>query len=147
VEKSREQTHKDRSFHLTLVRGFGYTIDDQVQSKPSTIEQGAIMSVEITLTSANFQKEVLESAIPVLVDFWAEWCMPCRMIAPSIAQIAQAYEGKVKVGKVNVDDEGDIASQYGIISIPTLLYFKDGQMIKQKVGALPKHEIENFIKA
>jgi thioredoxin 1 len=69
------------------------------------------------------------------------------MIAPSIAQIAQAYEGKVKVGKVNVDDEGDIASQYGIISIPTLLYFKDGQMIKQKVGALPKHEIENFIKA
>ncbi len=105
------------------------------------------MSVEVTLTSANFQKEVLESAIPVLVDFWAEWCMPCRMIAPSIAQIAQAYEGKVKVGKVNVDDEGDIASQYGIISIPTLLYFKDGQMIKQKVGALPKHEIENFIKA
>jgi thioredoxin 1 len=67
--------------------------------------------------------------------------------SPSIAQIAEAYKGKVKVGKVNVDDEGDIASQYGIISIPTLLYFKDGQMIKQKVGALPKHEIENFIKA
>ncbi len=105
------------------------------------------MSVEVTLTSANFQKEVLESTIPVLVDFWAEWCMPCRMIAPSIAQIAEAYKGKVKVGKVNVDDQGDIASQYGIISIPTLLYFKDGQMIKQKVGALPKHEIENFIKA
>lgn len=105
------------------------------------------MSVEVTLTSANFQKEVLESTIPVLVDFWAKWCMPCRMIAPSIAQIAEAYKGKVKVGKVNVDDEGDIASQYGIISIPTLLYFKDGQMIKQKVGALPKHEIENFIKA
>ncbi len=105
------------------------------------------MSVEVTLTSANFQKEVLESSIPVLVDFWAEWCMPCRMIAPSIAQVAEAYKGKVKVGKVNVDDEGDIASQYGIISIPTLLYFKDGQMIKQKVGALPKHEIENFIKA
>lgn len=104
------------------------------------------MSIEVTLTSANFQKEVLESTIPVLVDFWAEWCMPCRMIAPSIAQVAEAYKGKVKVGKVNVDDEGDIASQYGIISIPTLLYFKDGQMIKQKVGAVPKHEIENFIK-
>ncbi len=104
------------------------------------------MSVEVTLTSANFQKEVIESTIPVLVDFWAEWCMPCRMIAPSIAQLAEAYKGKVKVGKVNVDDEGDIASQYGIISIPTLLYFKDGQMIKQKVGAVPKHEIENFIK-
>ena len=65
------------------------------------------MSVEVTLTSENFQKEVLESTIPVLVDFWAEWCMPCRMIAPSIAQIAEAYKGKVKVGKVNVDDQGD----------------------------------------
>lgn len=105
------------------------------------------MSVEVTLTSANFQAEVLESKIPVLVDFWAEWCMPCRMIAPSIAQIAETYKDKVKVGKVNVDDEGDIASQYGIISIPTLLFFKDGQMLKQKVGALPKHEIENFIQA
>ena len=67
--------------------------------------------------------------------------------SPIHRQIAEAYSGKVKVGKVNVDDEGDIASQYGIISIPTLLYFKDGQMVKQKVGALPKHEIENFIKA
>ncbi|VBB40384.1 Thioredoxin-1 [uncultured Spirochaetota bacterium] len=105
------------------------------------------MSVEVTLTSANFQKEVLESTIPVLVDFWAEWCMPCKMIAPSVAQIAESYKDRIKVGKLNVDDQGDIASQYGIISIPTLLYFKDGQMIKQKVGALPKHEIENFIKA
>jgi len=104
------------------------------------------MSLEVTLTSANFKSEVLESKIPVLVDFWAEWCMPCRMIAPSVAQIAETYQGKVKVGKVNVDDEGDIASQYGIISIPTLLLFKDGQLAKQKVGALPKHEIENFIK-
>ncbi|PKL76971.1 MAG: thioredoxin [Candidatus Melainabacteria bacterium HGW-Melainabacteria-1] len=104
------------------------------------------MSIEVTLTAANFQAEVLDSKIPVLVDFWAEWCMPCRMIAPAIEQIAEAYAGKVKVGKVNVDDEGDIASQYGIISIPTLLLFKDGQLAKQKVGALPKHEIENFIK-
>ncbi len=104
------------------------------------------MSVEVTLTTANFQAEVLESKIPVLVDFWAEWCMPCRMIAPSIAQIAEANPGKIKVGKVNVDDEGDIASQYGIISIPTLLLFKDGQIVKQKVGALPKHELESFIK-
>lgn len=105
------------------------------------------MSAEVTLTSANFQSEVLESPIPVLVDFWAEWCMPCRMIAPSVAQIAEAYAGKIKVGKVNVDDEGDIAARYGIISIPTLLFFKDGQLAKQKVGAIPKQEIENFIKA
>lgn len=104
------------------------------------------MSAEVTFTTANFKAEVLDSNIPVLVDFWAEWCMPCRMIAPSVAQIAEAYAGKVKVGKVNVDDEGDIAAQYGIISIPTLLVFKDGQLAKQKVGAAPKHEIENLLK-
>jgi len=104
------------------------------------------MSSEITLTAANFKSEVLDSNIPVLVDFWAEWCMPCRMIAPSIAQIAETYTGKIKVGKVNVDDESDIASQYGIISIPTLLIFKDGQLAKQKVGAIPKHEIESLLK-
>ncbi len=104
------------------------------------------MSAEVTFTTANFKAEVLDSNIPVLVDFWAEWCMPCRMIAPSVKQIAEAYAGKVKVGKVNVDDEGDIAAQYGIISIPTLLVFKDGQLAKQKVGAAPKHEIENLLK-
>ena len=104
------------------------------------------MSAEVTFTTANFKTEVLDSNIPVLVDFWAEWCMPCRMIAPSVEQIADAYAGKVKVGKVNVDDEGDIAAQYGIISIPTLLVFKDGQLAKQKVGAAPKHEIENLLK-
>jgi thioredoxin 1 len=104
------------------------------------------MSAEVTLTSANFKQEVLDSKLPVLVDFWAEWCMPCRMIAPSIEQIAEAYTGKIKVGKVNVDDEGDIATQYGIISIPTLLLFVGGQVAKQKVGALPKHEIENLFK-
>ena len=104
------------------------------------------MSAEVTFTTANFKAEVLDSNIPVLVDFWAEWCMPCRMIAPSVAQIAEAYSGKVKVGTVNVDDESDIAAQYGIISIPTLLVFKDGQLAKQKVGAAPKHEIENLLK-
>jgi len=102
----------------------------------------------INVNELNFEYEVVAYSqnTPVLVDFWAEWCMPCRMIAPSIAQIAEANPGKIKVGKVNVDDEGDIASQYGIISIPTLLLFKDGQIVKQKVGALPKHELESFIK-
>jgi thioredoxin 1 len=104
------------------------------------------MSTELTLTAENFQAEVLQSSQPVLVDFWAEWCMPCRMIAPAVAQLAESYKGKLKVGKVNVDDEGDIASQYGIISIPTLMVFKDGNVVKQKVGALPKHEIENLVK-
>lgn len=104
------------------------------------------MSAEITITSQNFQSEVLDATVPVLIDFWAEWCMPCRMIGPSVAQLAEAWKGKVKVGKVNVDEEGDLASSYGIISIPSLIVFKDGQPVRQKVGALPKHEIENMFK-
>lgn len=104
------------------------------------------MGAEITLSSANFKAEVLDSDIPVLVDFWAEWCMPCRMIAPSVSQIADAYKGKIKVAKINVDDESDLATQYGIISIPTLLVFKDGKVAKQQVGALPKHDIEGLLK-
>ncbi|MCX7775678.1 MAG: thioredoxin [Spirochaetaceae bacterium] len=102
------------------------------------------MSAEIKLTSANFQKEVLESPVPVLVDFWAEWCMPCKMIGPAVAQIAEAFNGRIKVGKVNVDEESELASQFGIISIPTLMVFKDGQVVRQKVGAMPRHEIEKM---
>ncbi|HOU61806.1 MAG TPA: thioredoxin, partial [Rectinema sp.] len=75
---------------------------------------------------------------------WAEWCMPCKMIGPSISQIAETYKDKIKVGKLNVDNEAEIASQYGIISIPTLIIFKDGQAIRQKVGAMPRHEIEKL---
>ena len=104
------------------------------------------MSAEITLTAENFKKEVLESTVPVLVDFWAEWCMPCKMIGPSVAQIAETYRDKIKVGKLNVDDESDIASQYGIISIPTLIVFQAGQVARQKVGAMPRHEIEKLFK-
>ena len=105
------------------------------------------MSVEITVTGANFQKEVLESPIPVLLDFWAEWCNPCRMIAPSIEQLAEAYKGKVVVGKVNVDAEAELAAQFNIISIPTLMVFKGGEVAAQKVGAFPKHDIEALIKS
>ena len=104
------------------------------------------MSNEVTLTAENFKSEVMESDIPVLVDFWAEWCMPCKMISPLVAQIADAYRGKLKVGKVNVDDQGDLASQFGIISIPTLIVFKNGQVVKQKVGSIPKHVIENLFR-
>lgn len=105
------------------------------------------MSVEINVTGANFQKEVLESTVPVLLDFWAEWCNPCKMISPSIEQLAEVYKGKVVVGKVNVDDEADLAAQFNIISIPTLMVFKGGQVAAQKVGAFPKHDIEALIKA
>jgi len=105
------------------------------------------MSHEITVTAANFQKEVVESPLPVLLDFWAEWCMPCKMIAPSVEQIAQAYAGKVVVGKVNVDLEADLAGRFNIISIPTLMVLKGGQVIAQNSGALPKNEIEKFLKS
>jgi thioredoxin 1 len=105
------------------------------------------MSHEMTVTAANFQKEVLESPLPVLLDFWAGWCNPCRMIAPSIEQLAAAYDGKVRVGKVDVDAEAELAGRFNIISIPTLIVFKGGSIAAQKVGALPKHEIEALIKS
>ena len=105
------------------------------------------MSVEIKVTAANFQKEVLDSPFPVLVDFWAEWCNPCRMIAPSVEQLAEAYHGKVVVGTVDVDAEADLAAQFNVISIPTLIMFKGGQVAAQKIGAFPKHDIEAFIKS
>ena len=104
------------------------------------------MSAEITLTSANFETEVLKSTTPVLVDFWAEWCMPCKMIAPVVDQLAADYAGRLKVGKINVDQENELAAQHNIVSIPTLLVFKDGKVVRQKVGAVPKHELENLIK-
>jgi thioredoxin 1 len=104
------------------------------------------MSNEITVTAANFQKEVIESPVPVLLDFWAGWCNPCRMIAPSIEQLAESYSGKVKVGKVDVDSEAELAAQFNIISIPTLIVFKGGSIAAQKVGAFPKHEIEAMLK-
>ena len=96
---------------------------------------------EITLTKENFKTEVLESTLPVLVDFWASWCGPCRMIAPTVEEIAKEYEGKIKVGKVNVDDEGDLASEYDIMYIPTLIVFKNGKVTNVSNGLKRKDEI------
>ena len=92
----------------------------------------------ITLTENTFQNEVLKSTEPVLVDFWAEWCGPCHRIAPAIEQVAAEFDGRAKVGKVNVDQNATVAAQYGIRSIPTLLFFKDGQVVDQVIGVAPK---------
>ncbi len=100
----------------------------------------------VTLTDGNFKEEVLESTTPVLVDFWAEWCGPCRVIAPAIEELAEAYDGKVKIGKLNVDEQSNIAGQYSIRSIPTLLFFQNGEVVDQVVGAVPKGAIESKLK-
>lgn len=104
------------------------------------------MSAEIVITAENFETEVMSSDKPVLVDFWAEWCMPCRMIAPLVEQIAEANAGRLKVGTVNVDEQPDLANRFGIISIPALLVFKNGELVQQRLGAVPKHEIEGLFK-
>lgn len=99
------------------------------------------MSNETTFTDANFQNEVLEAKMPVLVDFWASWCHPCRMLAPIIEEIANEYQGKAKIGKLNAEENPNMAGQYGVISIPTLIIFKDGQPVDQIIGAVPKEMI------
>ena len=104
------------------------------------------MAHEIELTDGNFEQEVLKADIPVLVDFWAEWCGPCRMIAPAVDELAGEYAGKIKVGKVNVDNNQQTAATYGIRSIPTLLLFKDGEVVNQMVGVQPKEKIAEAIK-
>ena len=104
------------------------------------------MSSEVILTTDNFQKEVLESSTPVLVDFWADWCMPCKMIAPVLEELAEEYDGKIRIGKLNVDEHSDIAGEYNVLSIPTLLLFKDGKVAKQHVGAAPRPALEAIFK-
>jgi len=95
----------------------------------------------VVLTDDNWKQEVAESGIPVLVDFWAEWCPPCRMIAPSIDALATTYSGRVKVGKLNVDENPIVAQDFGIRSIPTLLVFKGGKVADQQIGAVPQTRI------
>lgn len=101
---------------------------------------------EIKITTGNFEEEVLKSDLPVLVDFWATWCGPCQMLAPVLAEIAEEYEGKIKVGKVNVDEESALAVQYRVASIPTLILFKDGTVEKKTVGYQSKEQLVEFLK-
>jgi len=100
---------------------------------------------DLKFTDQNFQTEVLESKLPVLVDFWAEWCHPCKIVGPIIEELAGEYEGKLKVGKVNVDENGQTAQSYGIMSIPSILIFQNGQVIKQMVGAQSKDNFKREI--
>lgn len=100
---------------------------------------------ELTITQANFQSEILESSKPALVDFWAPWCGPCKMLGPVIAEIAEEHP-EFTVGKVNVDDEPDLASQFGVMSIPFLAVFKDGKLVTSSVGVQPKENILDMLK-
>ena len=104
------------------------------------------MSKYITITSANFDTEVLQSPVPVLLDFWAPWCNPCRMVGPFIEQFAEEYPESLKVGKINVDEENDLASRHGIVSIPMFVVYQDGKIANQAIGALPKQNIEALFK-
>ncbi len=97
------------------------------------------------ITDANFEQEVLKSNLPVLIDFWAEWCAPCRMIAPMVEEIAKEYDGKLKVGKLDIDSNPQVSMKYGVRSIPTLLVFRDGRVVEQIIGAVPKHQLVDKI--
>jgi thioredoxin 1 len=96
----------------------------------------------VTATEANFNDEVLKSTTPVLVDFWAEWCGPCKMLGPLLDELATEYNGKVKIAKVNIDDHQSLAAQYRVTAIPTLLVFKNGQVMEQMVGAKTKRDLK-----
>lgn len=104
------------------------------------------MGAEVVVDATNFEDEVINSDIPVLIDFWAQWCVPCKMIGPIMEEIAEEYSGRIKVVKINVDEAGDIATRYSIISIPTLMLFKDGEVINQQVGAVSKQTIEGLFR-
>jgi thioredoxin 1 len=99
------------------------------------------------VTSQNFEREVLQADSPVLVDFWAEWCPPCRVLAPTVDAMAEQFHGRVKVAKLDVDGSPDVAGRYGVQSIPTLLVFRGGKVVEQRVGALPKAELVRMLDA
>ena len=103
------------------------------------------MADEVTITTDNFKEEVLESTVPVLADFWAQWCVPCRMVGPILAQMADEYDGKLKIAKINVDEAGELAAEYNIVSIPSILLFDKGKVVKQQVGAVPRQTLEQMV--
>ncbi|NQS88318.1 thioredoxin [Patescibacteria group bacterium] len=101
---------------------------------------------EVTLSESNWEEEVIKSNIPVMVDFWAEWCMPCKMISPAVEKISNEWGEKIEVGKLNVDENPSIAGKYGIMGIPAILFFKNGDLVDQVVGAVSKRVLEDKVK-
>ena len=149
-ENKRRKRGKDRMHNLFV--GIGATaffvlliIYGIGMGNADTANKRKEQTMEITITKDNFEAEVLKSDKPVLVDFWAPWCGPCRMLAPFLAEIAEEKDDKIKVGKVNVDEEPDLAAKYGISGIPAILIFKGGQVVGSSVGFKPKPELEAFI--
>ena len=130
---------------FAILIGYGLRMGPADAVGPSTTTTEKEAAMEITLTKTNFEAEVLKSDKPVLVDFWAPWCGPCRMLAPVLAEIAVEKGDKIKVGKVNVDENPELAAQYGISGIPAILLFKDGKVVATSVGFKPKPELESFI--
>ena len=104
------------------------------------------MADEVTVTTSNFDSEVVQSAVPVVADFWAEWCGPCKMIAPVLRELATQYKDKIKIAKIDVDAQVELAQQFNIVSIPTILVFSKGKVVKQQVGAVPRQALEKMIK-
>lgn len=101
--------------------------------------------MKVEITTENFEEEVLQSDVPVLVDFWADWCMPCKMIAPVLDEMAEDYDGKLKIGKLDVDAHGELAGRFNVVSIPTLLLFKNGEVAEQQIGAAPRGKLEKLV--
>ena len=131
-------------FVLLIVYGIKMGVADAADR---LTQKGKEQAMEITLTKTNFEAEVLKSDRPVLVDFWAPWCGPCRMLAPVLAEVAEAKGGRIKVGKVNVDEEPELAAKYGVSGIPAMLIFTNGEVAATSVGFKPKAELETFVDA
>ena len=154
MNKLKAKRAKNRTYNLivgggamlffAILIGYGLWMGpaDAIGSSTITEKEAAM---EITLTKTNFETEVLKSDKPVLVDFWAPWCGPCRMLAPVLAEIAAEKGDRIKVAKVNVDENPELAAQYGISGIPAMLLFKDGKVVGTSVGFKPKAELDAFI--